>query len=88
MLYWISSSKLLFLFNLAHYERLFKDLQAQVHGEPVTGLLMIYPHHMIHVVEVRGLNGLILADFEMDLLQTVVYDMGFPRMDDKIIYEK
>lgn len=61
MLYWISSSKLLFLFNLAHYERLFKDLQAQIHGEPVTGLLMIYPHHMIHVVEVRGLNGLILA---------------------------
>lgn len=61
MLFWISSSKLLFLFNLAHYERLFKDLQAQVHGEPVTGLLMIYPHHMIHVVEVRGLNGLILA---------------------------
>ena len=61
MLYWISSSKLLFLFNLAHYERLFKDLQAQVHGEPVTGLLLIYPHHIIHVIEVRELNGLILA---------------------------
>ena len=38
---------------LAHYERLFKDLQAQVHGEAVTGLLLIYPVHIIHVVEVR-----------------------------------
>ncbi|XP_068674935.1 testis-expressed protein 47-like isoform X2 [Montipora foliosa] len=33
------------------YERLFKDLQAQVHGEAVTGLLLIYPLHIIHVIE-------------------------------------
>ena len=38
----------------AHYERLFKELQAQVHGEAVTGLLLIYPVHIIHVVEVRA----------------------------------
>ena len=37
----------------AHYERLFKELQTQVHGEAVTGLLLIYPVHIIHVVEVR-----------------------------------
>ncbi|XP_044183154.1 testis-expressed protein 47-like [Acropora muricata] len=51
----------------AHYERLFKDLQAQVHGEPVTGLLMIYPHHMIHVVE-TSYNMLVkvMKDLEED----------------------
>ena len=37
----------------AHYERLFKDLQTQIHGEAVTGLLLIYPVHIIHVIEVR-----------------------------------
>lgn len=42
-----------FSFCLAHYERLFKDLQTQVHGEAVTGLLLIYPVHIIHVLEVR-----------------------------------
>lgn len=35
----------------AHYERFFKELQTQVHGEAVTGLLLIYPVHIIHVVE-------------------------------------
>ena len=47
--------KLLKIFNIisAHYERLFKDLQTQIHGEAVTGLLLIYPVHIIHVIEVR-----------------------------------
>ena len=47
--------KLLGIFNIisAHYERLFKDLQTQIHGEAVTGLLLIYPVHIIHVIEVR-----------------------------------
>ena len=43
-----------FFFLSAHYERLFKELQTQVHGEAVTGLLLIYPVHIIHVVEVRA----------------------------------
>lgn len=44
-----------FLCLLAYYERFFKELQTQVHGEAVTGLLLIYPAHIIHTVEVRVL---------------------------------
>ena len=55
--FWIVGlcGKLLRIFNIisAHYERLFKDLQTQIHGEAVTGLLLIYPVHIIHVIEVR-----------------------------------
>ena len=52
------SGKLLGIFNIisAHYERLFKDLQTQIHGEAVTGLLLIYPVHIIHVIEVREIS--------------------------------
>lgn len=51
----------------AHYERLFKELQIQVHGEAVTGLLLIYPTHVIHVVE-TSYNMLlkVIKDLEED----------------------
>lgn len=51
----------------AHYERLFKELQTQVHGEAVTGLLLIYPVHIIHVVE-TSYNMLlkVIEDLEED----------------------
>ena len=39
-------------FATAHYERLFKNIQSQVQGEAVTGLLLIYPVHVVHIVEV------------------------------------
>ncbi|XP_031575253.1 testis-expressed protein 47-like [Actinia tenebrosa] len=35
----------------AHYEKLFKNSQAQIHGEAVSGLLLIYPVHIVHVLE-------------------------------------
>lgn len=38
--------------HLAHYERLFKNAQSFVHEEAVSGLLLIYPQHIVHVLEV------------------------------------
>ncbi|XP_028395606.1 testis-expressed protein 47-like [Dendronephthya gigantea] len=34
-----------------HYERLFKHLHSQIQGETFTGLLLIYPSHIVHIVE-------------------------------------
>ncbi|XP_046856732.1 testis-expressed protein 47-like isoform X2 [Xenia sp. Carnegie-2017] len=33
------------------YERLFKQLHSQIQGETFTGLLLIYPSHVVHIVE-------------------------------------
>jgi len=35
-----------------HYDRLFKEFQLKVQCEPATGLLLIFPHHCVHVLEV------------------------------------
>ncbi|KAK3705194.1 hypothetical protein QZH41_013992, partial [Actinostola sp. cb2023] len=50
--------------RLTHYERLFKNSQAYVHGEAVSGLLLIYPVHVVHVLESSA-----------DVLQDVIQDM-------------
>ena len=34
------------------YDRLFKDVQLQLQCEPATGLLLLFPKHCIHVLEV------------------------------------
>ncbi|CAB4025684.1 testis-expressed protein 47-like [Paramuricea clavata] len=34
-----------------YYERLFKQLHSQIQGETFTGLLLIYPSHIVHIVE-------------------------------------
>jgi hypothetical protein len=39
---------------LGYYERLFKQLHSQIQGETFTGLLLIYPSHIVHIVEVTS----------------------------------
>ena len=34
-----------------YYERLFKQLHSQIQGETFTGLLLMYPSHIVHIVE-------------------------------------
>lgn len=42
------SSKL----DSGYYERLFKQFHSQLQGETFTGLLLVYPSHIVHIVEV------------------------------------
>lgn len=44
------------LYHLGGYERLFKQLHSQIQGETFTGLLLIYPSHIVHIVEVDTNN--------------------------------
>ena len=36
-----------------YYEKFFKNHNSHAQLEPVTGLLLIYPHNFIHVIEVN-----------------------------------
>ena len=38
-----------------HYDRLFKEVQSKLQCEVATGLLLIFPHHCVHVLEVGSL---------------------------------
>ena len=51
--YLIQSSFNWINFILEYYERLFKDVQSLYQCEGATGLLLLYPKHCVHVVEVK-----------------------------------
>jgi len=37
-----------------HYDQLFRDVQSKLQCEPATGLLLIFPHLCVHVLEVAS----------------------------------
>ena len=53
-----------FMYSLVteFYEKLFKDLQSQYNCEGVSGLLLLYPKHSVHVIEVS-----VAAKYAVDL---------------------
>lgn len=43
----------LFLFLLGHYEQIMSKIQKNAQAEGITGLLLIYPEYIVHVIEVN-----------------------------------
>ena len=50
-----------------YYERLFKQFHSQLQGETFTGLLLVYPSHIVHIVEVTIFKIYIIVFFLFSL---------------------
>ncbi|XP_064601010.1 testis-expressed protein 47-like [Liolophura sinensis] len=57
-----------------HYEKLFKHLQNMYQSEPITGLLLIYHKHIVHVVET---SSDMLLKYVQDLQKTEQDETSF-----------
>ncbi|XP_054762924.2 testis-expressed protein 47-like [Lytechinus pictus] len=54
----------------AHYEKQFKNWQNQYQGEGATGMLLVYPHHFVHLVESSSEMLMALIRDLRDLIQS------------------
>ena len=59
---------LIFSIPLEHYDKFFKNYANYVQVESVTGLLLIYPQHFVHIVEVRIYHKLCLCVYQFSIL--------------------